>query len=125
MYYGPPENNNFDVWDFSEGTIRQEGWVNILRGDFASLERIEWVDVAFTREQYGPEWVAKTGYEYVSLEHDIHDDAYGNTCGWNFFSLTSNTSFSGWGISSKLYDDGTCGPIPDALGLDVTGVRIQ
>ncbi len=127
VYYGDPQNDNFDVWDFSDGKFRQENGVYVLRGDFASLDRIEWVDLFLASEVYvhGPEWVTETSHTYVALQHDIHDDDYGNTCGWDFFSLTSPDSFSGRGISSKLYDDGTCGPIPNASGLDITGVRIQ
>ena len=124
VYYGDPLNDIFSVWDFSEGEIRQEDGIHVFRGDYASLDRIEWVDVFLADELFGPEWAAETGYAYVALSHDIHDDDYGNTCNWAFFSLTSTRAFAGRAPGSILYDDGTCGPIV-GRGLEVTGVRVQ
>ena len=124
VYYGDPLNDIFSVWDFSEGEFRQEDGIHVFRGDYASLDRIEWVDVFLADELFGPEWAAETGYTYVALSHDIHDDDYGNTCNWAFFSLTSTRAFAGRAPGSILYDDGTCGPIV-GRGLEITGARIQ
>lgn len=129
VYYGDPQNNFFELWDFSEGNIRQDKGVYVLRGDFIDPnvgDRIEWVDVVSASEALGPAWVAETGYEYRAFYEDVFDDEFGNSCIFVFFSFTSTQAFSGRSPSSELYDDGTCGPVSSPhQGNEVTGVRIQ
>ena len=127
FYYGDhyiftPTHDAFDDWVFSDiETI--EGYRTLI-GDFASLDRIEWVHVSLTRDIPGAEqYVAQ--YEYVAFYEDVFDDDFGNTCDWVFFNFVATTKVQGLARSSILFDDGTCGPIGPGPGPKVTGFRVQ